>query len=94
MPYGKVATYGEIAKLIGNEKASRAVGNANNKNKIAIVIPCHRVIGSSGKLVGYAGGLWRKEWLLRHEKKIMQSNNASSHTHTRGLGCNPIILLE
>lgn len=70
IPYGKVATYGEIAKSIGNEKASRAVGNANNKNKIGIIIPCHRVIGASGKLVGYAGGLWRKEWLLKHEKNI------------------------
>ncbi|MFL0252199.1 methylated-DNA--[protein]-cysteine S-methyltransferase [Clostridium neuense] len=68
IPYGKVVTYGEVAKSIGNEKASRAVGNANNKNKIAIIIPCHRVIGVSGKLVGYAGGLWRKEWLLQHEK--------------------------
>lgn len=70
IPYGEVATYGEIAKSIGNDKASRAVGNANNKNKIGIIIPCHRVIGASGKLVGYAGGLWRKEWLLEHEKRM------------------------
>lgn len=68
IPYGKVATYGEIARSIGNYKASRAVGNANNKNKIGIIIPCHRVVGANGKLVGYAGGLWRKEWLLKHEK--------------------------
>lgn len=68
VPFGGTATYGDIAKAVGNEKASRAVGGANNKNKIAIVIPCHRVVGSNGKMVGYAGGLWRKEWLLQHEK--------------------------
>lgn len=71
IPYGDTLSYGEIAKNIGNSKASRAVGNANNKNKISIVIPCHRVIGSSGKLVGYGGGVWRKEWLLEHEKKYL-----------------------
>ncbi|MGB7605908.1 MAG: methylated-DNA--[protein]-cysteine S-methyltransferase [Lutisporaceae bacterium] len=68
VPFGSTATYGEIARAVGNEKASRAVGGANNKNKIAIIIPCHRIIGSQGKLVGYEGGLWRKEWLLQHEK--------------------------
>jgi methylated-DNA-[protein]-cysteine S-methyltransferase len=68
IPCGKNATYGEIAEKTGNAKASRAVGNANNKNRIAIIIPCHRIIGSNGKLTGYAGGLWRKEWLLEHEK--------------------------
>lgn len=62
--YGKTATYGDIAKLIGSPKASRAVGGANNKNKIAIIIPCHRVIGSSGTLTGYAGGLGIKKYLL------------------------------
>nr|WP_300302134.1 methylated-DNA--[protein]-cysteine S-methyltransferase [Anaerosolibacter sp.] len=70
IPYGKTLSYGAIAASIGNEKAHRAVGNANNKNRIAIVIPCHRVVGSSGKLVGYAGGLERKKWLLEHEKAI------------------------
>ncbi|MFU0824635.1 methylated-DNA--[protein]-cysteine S-methyltransferase [Clostridium sp.] len=70
IPYGEVATYKDIAIRIGNEKAVRAVGNSNNKNKIAIVLPCHRVIGSNGKLVGYAGGLHIKEWLLNHEKKF------------------------
>lgn len=69
VPFGSTATYGEIARAIGNEKASRAVGGANNKNKIAIIIPCHRIIGSQGRLVGYEGGLWRKEWLLQHEKE-------------------------
>lgn len=68
IPYGKTSSYGEIAKAINNEKAARAVGNANNKNPISIIIPCHRVIGSNGRLVGYGGGLWRKKWLLEHER--------------------------
>jgi methylated-DNA-[protein]-cysteine S-methyltransferase len=69
IPYGETRSYGEIAKVIGNEKASRAVGMANNKNPIAIIVPCHRVIGANGKLVGYAGGLDIKEKLLNLEKK-------------------------
>lgn len=68
IPYGKTLSYKDIAVFIGNEKAIRAVGNANGKNKLSIVIPCHRIIGSNGKLTGYAGGLWRKEWLLKHER--------------------------
>ena len=68
IPYGKTATYKDIATLIGNSNASRAVGNANNKNPIAIIIPCHRVIGSNNKLTGYAGGLDKKEKLLNLEK--------------------------
>lgn len=67
IPFGETKSYGEIAKLIGNEKASRAVGMANNKNPIMIVIPCHRVIGANGKLVGYAAGLEVKEMLLNLE---------------------------
>lgn len=67
IPYGKTKSYMDIAKEVGNEKASRAVGMANNKNRLAIVIPCHRVIGKDGNLVGYAGGLYRKKWLLNHE---------------------------
>lgn len=66
--YGNTSSYGEIAKNISNKNASRAVGGANNKNKISIIIPCHRVIGSNGKLVGYGSGLWRKEWLINHER--------------------------
>ncbi len=69
IPYGMTKSYGDIARKIGNRNASRAVGNANNKNKIAIIIPCHRVIGSDGSLTGYATGIWRKEWLLEHERK-------------------------
>lgn len=60
IPYGETRSYKDIAKAIGNEKAVRAVGGANNKNKIAIIIPCHRVIGSNGAIIGYAGGIWRK----------------------------------
>jgi methylated-DNA-[protein]-cysteine S-methyltransferase len=68
IPYGTTATYGEIAALVGNAKASRAVGMANNRNPIALIIPCHRVIGASGKLVGYGGGLPAKEFLLDLER--------------------------
>lgn len=67
--YGETATYKDIAKLVNNEKASRAIGGANNKNPVAIIIPCHRIIGSNGKLVGYAGGLDKKQWLLEHEMR-------------------------
>lgn len=67
--YGITSSYKDIAIRIKNPKAVRAIGNANNKNKIAIIIPCHRVVGSNGKLVGYAGGLWRKKWLLELEYK-------------------------
>ena len=68
IPYGKTTTYGALAKKIGNEKASRAVGMANNRNSIGIIVPCHRVIGANGKLTGYAGGLDKKEYLLNLEK--------------------------
>ncbi|OOM71635.1 methylated-DNA--protein-cysteine methyltransferase [Clostridium puniceum] len=71
IPFGETKSYGEIAKIIGNEKASRAVGMANNKNPIMIVIPCHRVIGANGKLVGYAGGIEVKKMLLNLEKKYL-----------------------
>ena len=69
--YGTTVSYKDIAEGINNEKAVRAVGNANNKNKIMIIVPCHRVIGKNGKLVGFAGGLDKKEFLLEHEKKFM-----------------------
>lgn len=72
IPYAETGSYKDIAVSIGNEKAIRAVGSANGKNKLTIVIPCHRIIGSNGKLTGYAGGLWRKEWLLEHERDIMK----------------------
>ena len=69
IPYGETKTYGEIAAAVGNPKAARAVGMANNKNPIGIIIPCHRVVGADGKLVGYAGGMDKKEWLLQIERK-------------------------
>ncbi len=69
IPYGETRSYKDIAIAVGNPKASRAVGMANNKNHIAIIVPCHRVIGSNGKLVGYAGGLDVKEALLRVESE-------------------------
>lgn len=69
IPYGKTATYKEIAENIGNKNASRAVGMANNKNPIAIIIPCHRVIGTKGDLTGYAGGIKLKKYLLDLEKQ-------------------------
>lgn len=65
--YGKTASYLDVARTVSGEKAIRAVGAANGKNPLCIVVPCHRVIGSDGSLTGYAGGLWRKEWLLQHE---------------------------
>ncbi|MEJ8548515.1 methylated-DNA--[protein]-cysteine S-methyltransferase [Brevibacillus borstelensis] len=68
IPYAQTVSYKDIATDIGNEKAIRAVGNANSKNIISIVVPCHRVIGSDRTLTGYAGGIWRKEWLIQHEK--------------------------
>jgi len=67
IPFGKKRSYNDIATAVGSSKMIRAVGSANARNPIAIVIPCHRVIGSDGSLTGYAGGLWRKEWLLEHE---------------------------
>jgi methylated-DNA-[protein]-cysteine S-methyltransferase len=70
IPYGKTVSYLDVAKKSGDEKSVRAVGNANGKNKIPIIIPCHRVIGTNDSLIGYSGGLWRKQWLLDHEKKI------------------------
>lgn len=70
IPYGSTCSYKEIAYKIKNEKAVRAVGGANNKNNLAIIIPCHRVIGINGNLIGYNGGLWKKEWLLNHEAKF------------------------
>lgn len=72
IPYGKAVSYKYIAEKIGNPNASRAVGNANNKNRIMILIPCHRVIGKDGKLVGYAGGLDKKKKLLEIEGILLR----------------------
>lgn len=70
IPFGETISYYELSRRLGDVKAIRAVGSANGKNDIAIIVPCHRVIGSDNKLTGYAGGLWRKEWLLKHEMQF------------------------
>ena len=67
IPFDRTITYKELALKLGNLKAIRAVGTANGANPVSIIIPCHRVIGSDGSLTGYAGGLWRKKWLLEFE---------------------------
>ncbi len=74
--HGETTTYAALARSIGRPSASRAVGNANRLNPIAIVVPCHRVIGSDGSLVGYAGGLRAKEWLLAHERALLATTAA------------------
>jgi methylated-DNA-[protein]-cysteine S-methyltransferase len=74
IPYGKTRSYLEQSKALGDVKAIRAVASANGKNPIWIIIPCHRVIGSDGSLTGYAGGIWRKKWLLAHENPVKQQS--------------------
>lgn len=69
IPFGKTLSYNTLSKQYGDVKAIRAVASANGKNNLAIIVPCHRVIGSNQSLTGYAGGLWRKKWLLEHEAK-------------------------
>lgn len=70
IPFGKTVSYLDIAKRLGDPKVIRAAASANGRNKIAIIVPCHRVIGSDKSLTGYSGGLWRKKWLLQHEFRI------------------------
>ena len=74
IPYGKTISYLDLSKQLGDVKAIRAVANANGKNPLWIIIPCHRVIGSDGSLTGYAGGLHRKQWLLEHESPYKQQS--------------------
>jgi methylated-DNA-[protein]-cysteine S-methyltransferase len=74
IPYGKTISYLDLAKQLGDVKAIRAVANANAKNPLWIIVPCHRVIGTDGSLTGYAGGLHRKEWLLHHESPFKQQS--------------------
>lgn len=74
IPYGRTTSYLDLSKEFGNIKAIRAVAAANGKNPLWIVVPCHRVIGSDGSLTGYAGGLWRKKWLLEHEHPSKQQS--------------------
>ncbi|MDT0555511.1 methylated-DNA--[protein]-cysteine S-methyltransferase [Patiriisocius hiemis] len=74
IPFGKTASYQEMANQLGDPKVIRAAASANGKNPIAVIIPCHRVIGSDGSLTGYAGGLHRKKWLLEHESPVKQQS--------------------
>ena len=74
IPFGKTMSYLDLSKKLGDVKAIRAVASANGKNPLWIVIPCHRVIGTDGSLTGYAGGLWRKKWLLEHENPTNQQS--------------------
>lgn len=74
IPYGKAISYLELSKQLGDVKVIRAAANANGKNPIWIIVPCHRVIGSDGSLTGYAGGLHRKQWLLNHESEYKQQS--------------------
>ena len=70
VPFGTTQSYAALAKTVGRPAASRAVGRANGANPVAILVPCHRLVGAGGALTGYAGGLWRKEWLLAHEAQF------------------------
>ncbi len=74
IPFGKTVSYLDIAKQLGDPKCIRAAASANGKNPLWVVVPCHRVIGSDGSLTGYAGGLWRKKWLLDHENPVKQQS--------------------
>lgn len=74
IPFGKTLSYLSLARELGDVKAIRAVASANGKNPLWIVVPCHRVIGTDGSLTGYAGGLWRKKWLLEHENPPKQTS--------------------
>lgn len=73
VPYGTTTTYSQLAQHINRPKAQRAVGSANGRNGISIIVPCHRVVGSDGRLRGYGSGLWRKAWLLNHEKRHLSA---------------------
>jgi methylated-DNA-[protein]-cysteine S-methyltransferase len=75
--YGKTISYLQQSKLMNNPLAIRAIASANGRNHLAIIVPCHRVIGSDGSLTGYAGGMWRKKWLLEHEARVMGSGQTS-----------------
>ena len=74
IPFEKTMSYMDLSKKLGDVKAIRAVASANGKNPLWIVVPCHRVIGTDGSLTGYAGGLWRKKWLLEHENPTTQQS--------------------
>jgi AraC family transcriptional regulator of adaptative response/methylated-DNA-[protein]-cysteine methyltransferase len=78
---GETWSYAKLALRLGRASATRAVGRANGRNNLALVIPCHRVIGADGSLCGYGGGIWRKQWLLEHERQSLREVSESSITH-------------
>jgi len=80
IPFGRAVSYRDIADMVNNRKAVRAVGAANGKNPIAIIVPCHRVIGADRSLTGYAGGIERKAWLLKHEGIAFKSEHEDHHS--------------
>jgi len=86
IPYGQTWSYGELAKRIGNPSGSRAVGLANGRNPISVLVPCHRVIGADGSLTGYGGGLERKRWLLAHEGAISRGLDLGDRLLNQGQG--------
>ncbi|RFT16345.1 MAG: Methylated-DNA--protein-cysteine methyltransferase [Candidatus Saccharicenans subterraneus] len=79
IPFGQTRSYGEIARACGRGGAARAVGGANHMNPVVILVPCHRVIGADGSLTGFGGGLWRKKWLLEHEKKVLEADRQNKY---------------
>jgi methylated-DNA-[protein]-cysteine S-methyltransferase len=79
IPFGEIMTYGDIAKMVNKPKGAQAVGGANGRNPISIIVPCHRVIGSSGALTGYASGIERKLWLLNHEGIAVKPSKENQH---------------
>lgn len=83
VPYGATVSYGELARRVGSPRAARAVGMANGRNPIPIIIPCHRVIGSDGTLTGFGGGLDTKRWLLDHEQRLRRDAAALADSHTQ-----------
>lgn len=82
IPYGQTVSYADIAQQAGNPKSARAAGTANGQNKIWIIVPCHRVVGSNGSLTGYAGGIERKKWLLAHEAQVSRSSGQAVKSGT------------
>jgi O-6-methylguanine DNA methyltransferase len=89
IPRGQTISYGELAHAIGNPKAVRAVGLANGKNPVSIVVPCHRVIGADGSLTGYGGGIERKRWLLAHERAGTRCKNGEGGAFVSGGALGP-----
>jgi AraC family transcriptional regulator, regulatory protein of adaptative response / methylated-DNA-[protein]-cysteine methyltransferase len=75
IPVGQTRSYGEIARFMDHPSATRAVARANGANQVAIIVPCHRVIGADGSMTGYGGKIWRKQWLLEHERRMIQATS-------------------